>query len=486
MALPDVSRLARLSPASLRALGARLSAFAVSPEAIAAARAPSEAPFDPLYEPLRRRSLRARPDPTALALRTFVFRDPITEVEARLVLGETDLTTAVDAGLLDRVPEGFVSPWLLGALPGGRLAFSDWLSHGGEAVMGVGGTTRLFLPAVAPPQRIGRALDLGCGAGSLALLLAGHAAQVVATDVSPRAVALARLNVALNGLDNVTVREGDLFDPVRGERFDRVVAQPPFVSRPAGFGVVTYQHGGVRGDELAVRIHAEVGPHLTDHGRALTLALLPVTDEPLVDRLARVLGEGFSLLLFEGADADLDAHSAAYAALDHPDLGAAFAEAAVARRDHLARLGVTSTRLVLSVVGRGAFAASVSAPALTDVTLSAQQLERRFLAHTLVAGPDAALEAADLAIPVGTTFASPPHGTDAPYAVMAQPPREALAKPLGLAAASRDLLESVDRSSVARSVRDLAERHGAPAAMVAPRVLAAVRQLLSAGLLEPR
>lgn len=486
MALPDVSRLARLSPLALRALGARLADLAVSPEAIAAARAPSEAPFDPMYDPLRRRSLRARTDPTALALRAFVFSDPISETEARLVLAETDLASVVDAGLLARVPAGFVSPWLLGALPGGRLAFSDWLSHGGEAVMGVGGTTRLFLPAVAPPRRIGRALDLGCGAGSLALVLADHAAEVVATDVSPRAVLLARLNVALNGLDNVTVREGDLFEPVRGERFDRVVAQPPFVSRPAGFGVATYQHGGARGDELALRIHAEVGPHLDDHGHALVLALLPVTDEPLVDRLARVLGEGLALLLFEGADADLDAHCAAYAALDHPDLGAAFAEAAVARRDHLARLGVTSTRLALSLVGHGGFAASVSTPVLTDVLLSAQQLERRFLAHGLVAGPDAALEAADLAIPLGTTFASPPHGHDAPYAVMAQPPREALAKPLGLAAASRDLLTSVDRSSVSQTIRDLAERHGAPVAAVSPKVLAAIRQLLAAGLLEPR
>ncbi len=71
----------------------------------------------------------------------------------------------------------------------------------------------------------GRVLDLGTGCGILAAALAERAAQVVATDNNPAAIEAARSNLA--GLD-VDVRLGDLFGPVRGERFDLVVTNPPY------------------------------------------------------------------------------------------------------------------------------------------------------------------------------------------------------------------------------------------------------------------
>ena len=57
--------------------------------------------------------------------------------------------------------------------------------------------------------------------------------EVVATDVNPRALAMARLTAELNELD-IDVRDGSLFDPVAGETFDLIATNPPFVISPPG------------------------------------------------------------------------------------------------------------------------------------------------------------------------------------------------------------------------------------------------------------
>jgi methylase of polypeptide subunit release factors len=99
-----------------------------------------------------------------------------------------------------------------------------------------------------------RALDLCTGNGIQAILLAAHAEHVVATDVNQRALAYTRLNAALNGVENVETRLGSFFEPVGGERFDLVVANPPYVVSPET--AYLFRDGGMRGDgvsELVVR-----------------------------------------------------------------------------------------------------------------------------------------------------------------------------------------------------------------------------------------
>lgn len=77
-----------------------------------------------------------------------------------------------------------------------------------------------------------RVLDLCTGSGAIAIALARHAprARVTATDLSPAALAVATDNAERNGVGSIRWCEGDLYDPVRGERFDLVVANPPYVS----------------------------------------------------------------------------------------------------------------------------------------------------------------------------------------------------------------------------------------------------------------
>jgi methylase of polypeptide subunit release factors len=77
-----------------------------------------------------------------------------------------------------------------------------------------------------------RVLDMGTGTGVLALLAARlGAARVVATDCLPQAVANARLNAARLGLEGLVEVRGpaDLYDAVRGEAFDVLIFNAPWI-----------------------------------------------------------------------------------------------------------------------------------------------------------------------------------------------------------------------------------------------------------------
>jgi release factor glutamine methyltransferase len=80
------------------------------------------------------------------------------------------------------------------------------------------------------PQSPPRVLDVGTGTGAIALALADElpGADVVATDASRDALALARENAALTGLD-VELVESDVNDGLPPGPFDLVVSNPPYV-----------------------------------------------------------------------------------------------------------------------------------------------------------------------------------------------------------------------------------------------------------------
>jgi release factor glutamine methyltransferase len=75
-------------------------------------------------------------------------------------------------------------------------------------------------------------LDMGTGSGVGAVFAARRARRVLAVDINPQAVRSARVNALVHHVeDRVEAREGDLFDPVGDERFDRVIFNPPFFRR---------------------------------------------------------------------------------------------------------------------------------------------------------------------------------------------------------------------------------------------------------------
>jgi release factor glutamine methyltransferase len=74
-------------------------------------------------------------------------------------------------------------------------------------------------------------LDLCTGSGCIALSLAKHlpGSSVIGTDISQKALAYARENARRSGIRNVAFLEGDLFEPVKDEKFDIIVSNPPYI-----------------------------------------------------------------------------------------------------------------------------------------------------------------------------------------------------------------------------------------------------------------
>lgn len=118
-------------------------------------------------------------------------------------------------------------------------------------------------------------LDVGAGTGALAIAAAqAGAASVTAVDLSRRSAAATWLNSRLHRVP-VTVRCGDLFTPVRGRRFDVVVANPPYVpasdQSPARYGIARCWDAGHDGRLLLDRLCSRLPEVLTDDGSALVV-----------------------------------------------------------------------------------------------------------------------------------------------------------------------------------------------------------------------
>jgi methylase of polypeptide subunit release factors len=173
--------------------------------------------------------------------------------------------------------QGAGSWWIasdLGELATGRALRTD---H----VLGVGGAS-LTLSGLLIPDPVESVLDLGTGCGIQALHASRWAGRVVATDISERALEFARLNAALNRIVNIDFRLGSLFEPVEGERFDRIVSNPPFVITPRAPGVPEYEYrdGGMVGDALVEAVVRGVGEHLVAGGIAQLLGNWEYLAEP--------------------------------------------------------------------------------------------------------------------------------------------------------------------------------------------------------------
>ena len=132
-----------------------------------------------------------------------------------------------------------------------------------------------------PPQP--HVLELCCGSGCVAVTLAEHlpGSRVIATDISPAVLSVARRNIALYGLEGrVSLGEGDLFAPVAslagGRPFDLIVSNPPYIPTDniPGMGRHVAEHeprlaldGGSDGLDPHRRILAEAPAFLVPGGR---------------------------------------------------------------------------------------------------------------------------------------------------------------------------------------------------------------------------
>lgn len=117
-------------------------------------------------------------------------------------------------------------------------------------------------------------LDPFTGSGILAIAAArAGAGATTAIDVSRRAVACTRLNARLNRV-RVRALRGDLFGPVGAERFDLILANPPYLPGDADeqpHGGARAWEGGRDGRRLIDRLCLEAADHLAPGGELLLI-----------------------------------------------------------------------------------------------------------------------------------------------------------------------------------------------------------------------
>ncbi|MGZ8179842.1 DUF7782 domain-containing protein [Williamsia sp. SKLECPSW1] len=226
-------------------------------------------------------------------VRLFLVHDAIGRGEARSALG-VDPDEAVAAGLLDvdgddvraavdirPLDAGHGTRWMASDIDGSMRPVDIATDH----VLGVGHASLSLLRATVPAH--GTVLDVGTGCGVQAVHALAGADHVTATDITDRSLAMARATMALNefGDDRVDLLRGSWFTPVAGRRFDRVVANPPFVVGPPTV-THSYRDSGLDLDGASEIMVSGVAEHLADDGIACMLASWVVTGDDWRDRVA--------------------------------------------------------------------------------------------------------------------------------------------------------------------------------------------------------
>lgn len=210
--------------------------------------------------------LRAAAEPTRLRLLALCARGALCVSDLCAVLGQSQprlsrhLKLLVEAGLLERVPEGANAYFQLPAdadlarvilarlpeddpqLAADRRAAARVAAERARVVsdafrrdgMDWDEMRALGLPAAeietallqALPSRMGALLDIGTGTGRLLELVAGRADRAIGVDASRDMLALARARLAERGLDRASVRQADMYRlPFPDAAFDAVTLQ---------------------------------------------------------------------------------------------------------------------------------------------------------------------------------------------------------------------------------------------------------------------
>jgi SAM-dependent methyltransferase len=239
-------------------------------------------------------------DALDMLIRLFMDVEIIDETTVRERLGDDATSALLTTGLLrDSVmkPGGVLATALM--YPVNGVIIGSDLNVVPEATMGslaadivypaITHNTGTFL-ATLPTSACEDFLELCAGTGVAALMSARAGGRAWAADITERATLFAQFNAQLNDLPNVTAVQGDLYEPVRGQTFDRIVAHPPYVASDEQR--LIYRDGGQDGEAITRRIIADLPQYLRPGGRFhVTCAFTDRVGAPLEQRVRELLGE---------------------------------------------------------------------------------------------------------------------------------------------------------------------------------------------------
>lgn len=132
--------------------------------------------------------------------------------------------------------------------------------------------TYLLVSAIEK-ERGEKALDLGCGCGLIALILAKKFSEVIAIDINPNAVKLTIYNTKLNSLNNIYTVRCDSGLSLRSYVFDVIACNPPYLPVLEGRSWINKAwSGGASGREATYKMAREAWRLLKEEGRLYIVA----------------------------------------------------------------------------------------------------------------------------------------------------------------------------------------------------------------------
>ena len=206
-----------------------------------------------------------------LVYELFVRGEAVNCRIAERVLGVAFLTRFLELGLLAGVGETLRSTGLRLRSELGFNLLAGSIPSGGdkpETIVHFGQDSLILAEVITSHPSVRNALDLCAGGGMQSLCLARVAERVTAVEYVPLIAEVARVNVALAGVeDRIEVKVGDLFNAVDREPFDLIVCNPPFapsLDRPSEDRVGA---GGIDGLDVVRAVWRGAPARLAENGR---------------------------------------------------------------------------------------------------------------------------------------------------------------------------------------------------------------------------
>lgn len=221
------------------------------------------------------------PNQCELFAHLFLASRALPRAEVEALLPPETLTAFRSLGLLKQLENGeFFGSVLLYPVNGFWIASDRFTNPDGSRFVPDSDTvfpaiyegTLQFLKLL-PVSPSEEALDLCAGSGVAAFVLSRSNKRSVSLDITERATHFGVFNRDLNGLTNVDVVCGDLYGPVAGQTFDRIVAHPPYV--PSLTDATIWRDGGATGERLVKRL-IEGLPHYLRPGGLFCIVSLGV------------------------------------------------------------------------------------------------------------------------------------------------------------------------------------------------------------------